>query len=122
MQGSWVQSMVRKLRSHIPHGAAKKKNNPAEANHGFSWNHEEGSLPVGINGHMATYFRDSSKKSISSFHTFTNTHTKAGESPAYSLLHFGEPAPVSLYPSVCKQKSSLSAVVRCLLPADLSIG
>jgi len=25
MQGPWVRSVVRKLRSHIPHGAAKKK-------------------------------------------------------------------------------------------------
>lgn len=38
---------------------------------------------------------------------FTNilSHTEAGESPAYSLLHFGKPPPISLYPSVCKQNS-----------------
>ena len=111
MQGAWVQSLVRELRSRIPHGAAKnkyiKKKNPAEDNQS-SWNHEKGSLPVGMNGHMATYFSDSSRKSISSFHTCTNilSHTEAGESPTSSLLHFGEPPPVSLYPSVCEQNSS----------------
>ena len=26
LQGAWVQSLIRELRSHMPHGVAKKKN------------------------------------------------------------------------------------------------